>query len=154
MLVMASSLTGYAEITGYLSIVFNRTDGSTLAIAIEDDMNVNLTDGNVALSCAKGALIVPIDDLKYWSYSKKQGDNSQWSGIDKITDDTIDIILTENYVLLQNLPENSSIRLVAMDGRVIVADKASGEYQLNISELAQGVYILTYNETSIKFAVK
>lgn len=154
MLVMASSLVGYADISGYRSMVFNHTNGSVIAITMEDNMSVNLTNGNVELSCAKGTITFSIDGLKYWSYSENEGDNTQWSNIDEITGDAVNISITDSYIFLQNLPENSSVGLVAMDGRVIVADKASGEYQLNISELAQGVYILTYNETSIKFAVK
>ena len=154
MLVMVSAFAVHAEITGYRSIVFNRTNGTAVAIAMEDDMTVNIADGEVVLACAKGSFSVAISDLKYWTYSMKEGDNSQWSGVENIIGDAVNVVLSDDYVSLQNLPANSTVGLVAMDGRVIVSDKASGSYEINLSGLTRGVYVLTYNGNSLKFAVK
>lgn len=154
MLVMASAFVGYAGTTGYRSIVFHRTDGSTIAITMEDNMTVNLTNGNVELTCKKGIFSAAIEDVKYWTYSKSEGENDKWAGIENIIGETVSVIVTDDYINLQNLPENSTIGLVAIDGRVIVSDKASREYEISLSELTHGVYVLTYNGKSIKIAVK
>lgn len=154
MLVSAAAFVGHAEITGYQSIVFYRTDGTALAIAMEDDMTVNIANGDVTLDCDKGIITMPIAELKYWNYSKIEGDDSKWQGIEDIIGETVRVVVTDDCVTFQNLPENSSVSLVSMDGRVIVADKASGEYEISLSELNYGVYVLTYNGKSIKIAVK
>ena len=153
-LVLASAFVSHAEITGYRSIVFHRTNGTALAIAMEDDMTVNLENGNIAMACSKGTLSVAIAEMKYWTYSKQQGDDSQWSGIESIVGDAVNVVVSDNFITIQNLPENSNISLVAMDGRVVAAGKASGSYEIAINGLTTGVYVLTYNNNAIKIAVK
>lgn len=152
--VLTTSIVGNAEVTGYRSIVFHRTDGTTLSITIEDLMSYNVSNDDVTLECYKGTISVSISDVKYWLYSKNQGDDTLWLDIHENTDDTVDIIVADNTISLYNLPENSNVRLVSMDGRVIILDKASKTYKISLCELAQGVYVLTYNEKSLKIVVK
>ena len=51
MLVSAAAFVSHAEITGYQSIVFFRTDGTALAIAMEDDVTVSDIYGHVIFHC-------------------------------------------------------------------------------------------------------
>lgn len=143
-----------AAITGYRSIVFHHKDGTTTAIGIEDGMTTKVADGKVTLECEKGSIEIPCDKLRFWDYAQSEGSRDSWAGVSLIESDAVGVVMTDSGVRLYNLPEKSTIMLTAIDGRVMITDRASGYYEISFSSLHQGVYVLTYNNQSIKIAVK
>lgn len=149
---------GYSEEIGYRSIIFHRTNNTEFAITMEKDMTLNIEDKNVVLTCTKGSIWVPITNIKCWSYSTNEGDNSKWSdsetGINNSKENKVNIIITENKVSLQNLSNNSNIGLISINGQVIFNSKVSGNHEIDLEGLSCGVYVLTYNNNSLKFVIK
>lgn len=154
MLLGMTAVYAGASFNGYKSVVFHRTDGTSLAVAIENEMTTCVSDGNVTLSCAKGDVVVPCDQLKYWNYSKSEGDGNLWQGLDLVGSDMVGVVLESDRISLHNLPMDSRIGLYSVDGRVVVNAVVSGYYEIPTSGLVTGVYVLTYNGKSLKVAVK
>lgn len=153
-IVMVAASTAVASVNGYKSIVLHHLDGEQLAITIEDGMTTKVANGNLTLECDKGTITKPLDNLKFWNYSLQPGVDFETAGIGVVEGDMIGLVVENERIVFQNLPVNSVVGLVAVDGRVILSDKAAGYYEIPLSELTHGVYILTYNGKSLKIAVK
>lgn len=153
-IVMVAASTAVASVNGYKSIVLHHLDGEQLAITIENGMTTKVANGNLTLECTKGTITKPLDNLKFWNYSLLPGEDFETAGIGIVEGDMIGLVVENERIVFQNLPANSVVGLVAVDGRVILSDKAAGYYEIPLSELTHGVYILTYNGKSLKIAVK
>lgn len=152
--VMVTAFMAGASVGGYKSIVLHHQDGTKLAITIEDGMTTKVGDGNLTLQCDKGTITKPLTDLKFWNYSLLPGEDFETAGIQLTESDTVGLIVENDRVVFQNLPAGSSVGLVSVDGRVLFSESACGYYEISLSELTHGVYILTYNGKSLKIAVK
>ena len=76
-----------------------------------------------------------------------------WTGIESPTASGTNCILNSDRIILSNLPEGSTVTLCSIDGRIVKSSRAEGDYELSISELPKGIYVLTYNKNTLKIAV-
>lgn len=148
-LLMSVSASG----ADYKSLVISYADGSTLAINMEKEMTTKVAAGNLTMSCDKGDIVIPVENLKNWVFSTQPGRDDQWASADLLPADAVTIEMTSGEVVLGNLPEQSRVSLVAIDGRVLFTAVASGSCCVPLSG-ATGVCVLVYNNKSVKIAVK
>jgi uncharacterized protein YjdB len=59
-----------------------------------------------------------------------------------------------NSLIFENLKENSSIKIFSIDGRLFNSAIASGDFELNISCLPSGIYVVRINNYSGKIVIK
>ena len=130
----------------YKSIIVNQSDGSEMKVTIEDDMKTAVAEGNLVITCTKG-------DIKNWTFSTSAGSDDVWTGIESPTASGTNCILNSDRIILSNLPEGSTVTLCSIDGRIVKRSRAEGDYELSISELPKGIYVLTYNKNTLKIAV-
>ena len=129
----------------YKSIIVNQSDGSEMKVTIEDDMKTAVAEGNLVITCTKGDIVLPVIDIKNWTFSTSAGSDDVWTGTN--------CILNSDRIILSNLPEGSTVTLCSIDGRIVKSSRAEGDYELSISELPKGIYVLTYNKNTLKIAV-
>lgn len=153
-IVMVAASTAVASVNGYKSIVLHHVDGEQLAITMENGMTTKVANGNLMLECPKGTITKPLDNLKFWNYTLQPGVDFETAGVGKIGGDVVGLVVENDRIAFQNLPANSVVGLISVDGRVILSDKAEGYYEVSLTDLSHGVYILTYNGKSLKIAVK
>ncbi len=142
----------------YKSVVVNHADGGTTKITMESGMTTKFDAGNLLLECDKGEIRLPVENLKNWTFSAENGLDNLWedktlSGIDAVGSDVVGLEQTGERLLLTNLPEKSKVMLVSMEGRVVAMATATGTCELSLAGLSKGVYVLTYNEKSVKIAL-
>lgn len=148
-----------ATATNYKSVVIEHSDNGISKISIENGMTTAMTDGDLVLSYEKGGVKYEIRhslaDVRHWTFSTEAGDSNLWAGIDGVVNEnTVGIDWQGDVINLTNLPVNSQITLVGIDGRTVSSVKATGEYSVKLGELTGGVYVLTINGKSLKIAVK
>lgn len=150
------AISASAGINGYVSIMLNHLDGNSDIIAMEEGMTIDVVDNQLKLQCDKGSIMVPLSELRHWTYTKIGGNTGEWNGLDVLTGDETSIVLRPDCVEMSNLIEGSMVTLVSIDGRVVASVKAVGGYlELPLDGYRGGVYVLTYNNgKSLKIAVK
>ena len=118
-------------------------------------MTTKTSDGNLELSSDKGAITIPLSDVRNWTFSTEEGSSDQWASIGGVSEDSaVTIQLQEGCITLGNLPEGSSVSLTAINGvGVAAANSVSGEYTIPTDTLTKGIYILTVNNRSFKVAL-
>lgn len=139
--------------TSYKSIIVNQSDGSEMKVTIEDDMKTTVAEGNLVITCTKGDIVLPVIDIKNWTFSTSAGSDDVWTGIESPTASGTNCILNSDRIILSNLPEGSTVSLCSIDGRIVKSSRAEGDYEFSISELPKGIYVLTYNKNTLKIAV-
>ncbi len=142
-----------ASAADYRSVVINKTDGSSVTVNMEYDMVTTVDAGNLMMSCPKGKISIPAEEVKGWTYSTKTGSDDVWAGIDITETNGVVMIQEFDRVVMDNLPEGSEVTLVSIDGLVISSAVVEGHHEVALDGLQRGIYVLTYNNNSIKIAV-
>ena len=146
-----------ATITGYKSLMLNYKDGRQTIVSLEDNMLVNVADGKVKMTSAKGSVEAVVDALQNWKYNKTAVDDKDngWTGLDNIDVNAMQITVGTDNAVISNAPFDALVNVVSIDGKILVSGRASGGYyEIPCSLLRGGIYVLTINDESYKIAVK
>lgn len=140
--------------TGYKSILINYTDGTNLLLAIENGMTTEFDNGDILMQSPKGTIAIPTSDVKSFNFSTIPGVDWGTAGIDEVPSEAASIVVNELSVELDNIPASSHISLVNLAGQTVKSFQASGSVSIATGSLANGIYILSINNKSIKIALK
>lgn len=136
----------------YRSVIVQRHDGTSLQIALQDDLRANIGEGNLVFSCDKGNIALPSSEVWKWAFSQNAAEgDTEWSGIDETA--AMPLIVNEAGRLgLLNLAPAEAVTLVSQTGITLVAGKAdnTGQFEIDTDGFAPGMYILTYGKHSVK----
>lgn len=136
----------------YRSVIVQRHDGTSLQIALQDDLRANIGEGNLVFSCDKGNVTLPSSEVWKWAFSQNAAEgDTEWSGIDETA--AMPLIVNEAGRLgLLNLAPAEAVTLVSQAGITLVAGKAdnAGQFEIDTDGIAPGMYILTYGKHSVK----
>lgn len=61
---------------------------------------------------------------------------------------------TSDYLKIENAKINSEYQILSLDGKLVQAGKINANSQLNVSNLAKGIYVLKVNNQVLKFLKK
>ena len=139
---------------GYQSVVVNKSDATVLAIQGEQGMKSTVSDDILRFTLPNDSYIeLPLNEVTGWEYSEQTGD-AQWTSISGITVNP-DVVVrqTATGIAIMNLPENSTATLTAINGVTVKSIKASGNCEINYDGLQNGVYLLSFNNQTIKIAL-
>lgn len=142
--------------TSYKSVKINMRDGSNLLVTIEQGMTTQVIDGNLKMTCDKGDVILPFSEVANWTFSTDPGSSDRWSAIHNLDSDASDVRVKIDGSILSvaGLKANSRIQLISMSGRSVAIKRVMcGEIQFDISNLPRGIYILKFDNHSLKIAI-
>ncbi len=74
------------------------------------------------------------------------------NSVEKTLQNDVEIINIGSVLLFSNLPTDSEIKLYAIDGKLLQNEVATGNYNINITNLPSGIYIVNVNGISTKIA--
>lgn len=146
-----------AKAETYKSVVFHKTDGTTLALTVESGLTTVVGSGEIAMSCDLGIITLPTTEVTKWTFSTEPGMDFGLAGINTPEADAnaaVEVTVGSGYVSLAGLQDGSSVMLTSIDGRVVAAKTAAGDVTIPTDQLTAGVYILTFNDKSLKIALK
>lgn len=150
----AAAMTGLQAIAAtYKSMVFEGNDSKLTLVNMEDGMTATIADGLMTLSCDKGEIYFNLAELRNWTFSAQEGSSDLWAGIEAPATDAVTISWSGDVITIQGLPEGSAVSLTAIDGRTVRSLRAGESCSIPTSGLSAGVYVLTYNNKSIKVAL-
>lgn len=66
---------------------------------------------------------------------------------------TIVVASTPGHIVFGNLPHDSRVSVVTLDGRTIVSTTASDTFTLDRSSLTHGIYIVKINNFTTKISL-
>lgn len=139
---------------GYQSVVVNKADATVLAIQGDQGMKLTAADNTLRFMLPDESYIeLPLDEVTGWEYSDQAGD-AQWTSISGVTVNPDAIVRqTATGVTIFNLPEHSIVTLTAINGITVKNLTASGSCQIEFEGLQNGIYLLSFNNQTIKIAL-
>lgn len=139
---------------GYQSVLVSKTDNTTMAIQGSQGMKASVTDNTLRFTTPDEAYIeIPLNEVAGWEFSQGTGDH-EWTAIDGVAADAdVTITRTANGISIANLPDNTVVTLTSISGITVKHLTASSSCNISLEGLQSGVYLLTFNNQTIKIAV-
>lgn len=137
----------------YRSVVFNRTDGSKLALTVESGMKTQVKHGLIIMEFEQGVIKYPCSDFTGWTFSKDLGLDFE-AGVSNRQEDVVEVKIGSDNILINGLAAGSRVMLAALDGSIIASLTADDVVSIPVENLTPGIYVLTYNDKSLKIALK
>lgn len=133
--------------SGYRQMIIDKFSGEPETISISPELTTTFTDGNMVLASGDNTTEIPMTDVKSWSYAP--------GTVDGISDAllTSDIVVEPGRVVLGNLPAGTTVAITAVDGRTVARTAAEGTHVVALDALQPGVYVISYNNHSLKISV-
>lgn len=139
-------LTAGAE--SYRSIKVIKTDGSSVVIDGGQGLTAKFADDNMTLEIGDNVLaLIPVSELKNWQLSEESGVGQVKESAD------FTVSCAGGSLTVSGFADNSSLRIHGLSGVVMAETVASGSHTFDISNLSEGVYILSCNGKSIKIHI-
>ena len=146
-------LPGAVMAQAYSSIAVQRHDGSEFIVQGEKGISLVFSENEMRfVSSSSQYIAFPLSEVKGWYLSTKDGDNN-WSAIDDRVADSVTVTRLAGSVQLDNLPAGSTVMLTSLSGMVISRANAEGSHTISLAGLTPGLYMLTYNNVTLKIAV-
>lgn len=142
---ITASMSGQA----FKGMIINKTDGSMAAIDMAADMETTVAEGNLVFK--KGgvdALSVPVAQVKDWKFTQ-----NSVSGVDEVAAAS-QLSLTGKTVVIDGLKAATTVRVITASGQTVLSTVATGRCELSLEGLAAGVYVISYNNQTLKIAVR
>lgn len=133
-----------------------RHDGTSLTVAIEDDLKTSLSNGNINMTCSKGVFSMPVAECDKWIFSNNNGDDDVWSGVESISASDVLLIHKTNRMVLRGVKEGEIIMVTAINGIVIASGQAvaNTDFVIDLTDVVAGVYIVSYGNHSVKVTIR
>ena len=136
----------YAQKDRVLSL--SMYDGTSVTFFLKDKPRVTFEGDYVEVVAETSQSKIKRSDVAEIKFLYEE-DNA---GIDETkVNETVGI--GNEYVFVGNLQTGCSVKVLSVDGRLVIDEAAdeNGSVTISLSALSAGIYILNYNNTTIKF---
>lgn len=146
-LVLAASSMSAA---GYKSLVLSKTDGTNVTLNFSDKLETTVSGENLVFADNGTEVIsVPVAQLAGWNFSA----GTTTAAINRLAGDN-NFSMAGGIVSIDGLADGTEVCVVAASGATVMRAVAAGSCTLDLSGLANGVYVITYNNQTVKIAVR
>ena len=143
------AITASVQSETFKGMLISKTDGSTVALDMASDMETTVVDNNLVFS--KGgtdAVTVPVAQGKTWKFSK-----TSVTGLSEVAV-AEQMQLVGKTVIIDGLKAATPVQVISASGQTVLSTVATGRCELSLEGLAAGVYVISYNNQTLKIAVR
>lgn len=132
------------------SLVIYLTDGSSAVFPLTEQPKITFEGENFKVVAEQATIEMPRADVKTFKFEERDA-----TAIDEVANEATSITTDGNSVTINGIAEGCAVRVFNTAGQVVIATTASnGSCSLSLEELVNGLYIINYNNTTIKFLKK
>lgn len=143
------AITASVQSETFKGMLISKTDGSTVALDMASDMETTVVDNNLVFS--KGgtdAVTVAVAQVKTWKFSK-----TSVTGLSEVAV-AEQMQLVGKTVIIDGLKAATPVQVISASGQTVLSTVATGRCELSLEGLAAGVYVISYNNQTLKIAVR
>lgn len=143
------AITASVQSETFKGMLISKTDGSTVALDMASDMETTVVDNNLVFS--KGGtdvVTVPVAQVKTWKFSK-----TSVAGLSEVAV-AEQMQLVGKTVIIDGLKAATPVQVISASGQTVLSTVATGRCELSLEGLAAGVYVISYNNQTLKIAVR
>ncbi|MCH4156755.1 MAG: T9SS type A sorting domain-containing protein [Muribaculaceae bacterium] len=132
----------------YTTLVVLMRDGSSTKVQLSEEPKVTFSGTN--LNIATTATTLQLDRAKVQRFNYVND-----GGVKGVSADNKSTYIKRGDLLIfQDLKSGSKVSVFGVDGRMLKDATASGNYEMSLSELSSGVYIVDVNGTTTKITIR
>lgn len=143
------AITASVQSETFKGMLISKTDGSTVALDMASDMETTVVDNNLVFS--KGGtdvVTVPVAQVKTWKFS-----TTSVTGLSEVAV-AEQMQLVGKTVIIDGLKAATPVQVISASGQTVLSTVATGRCELSLEGLAAGVYVISYNNQTLKIAVR
>ena len=143
------AITASVQSETFKGMLISKADGSTVALDMASDMETTVVDNNLVFS--KGgtdAVTVPVAQVKTWKFSQ-----TSVAGLSEVAV-AEQMQLVGKTVIIDGLKAATPVQVISASGQTVLSTVATGRCELSLEGLAAGVYVISYNNQTLKIAVR
>ena len=143
------AITASVQSETFKGMLISKTDGSTVALDMASDMETTVVDNNLVFS--KGGtdvVTVPVAQVKTWKFS-----TTSVAGLSEVAV-AEQMQLVGKTVIIDGLKAATPVQVISASGQTVLSTVATGRCELSLEGLAAGVYVISYNNQTLKIAVR
>lgn len=126
-------------------LVINKDRGDEMSVDFKDFSKIYFKDGKVVFDNDNG-LAFPLIDLRTMHFEAEE----QTLSVSSPADDNVKFEYGNGWIKVTGLPDGASLDMYALNGAKALSVKAYDGQQIDISELAPGIYIVHSGQHSFK----
>ena len=128
------------------TIIVTTLDGTTMEYLIDTDTKVKIEKPNLVIETEGVVLNYELEKMAQVRYGKRLVPTD----INGVTAEEQPFKWEDETVFFGRLPDNTLIEVFTTDGKLVVSRKCSGNTQLPLTTLANGVYLVKVNDATCK----
>jgi hypothetical protein len=137
-----------AQAQEFTTLVVLMKDGSTTKIQLSEEPKATLSGSNLNIATTSTTLQLDRSKVLQFSYVND-------GGVEGVKADAKSTFTKKGDLLIfQGLKSGSKVSIYGIDGRLMKEASAGGSYEMSLSELSAGVYIVNVNGTATKIAIR
>lgn len=128
------------------TIIVKTLDGTTMEYIIDTDTKVKIEKPNLVIETEGVEINYELEKMAQVRYGKKFIS----TGINNVAIDDQPFKFEDETIFFDNLSENTLIEMFTADGKQVLSRHCSGNAQLPLNSLTDGVYLVKINESTYK----
>jgi hypothetical protein len=135
-----------ADGVSYLYITM--TDNSETVFALADNPVVTVSGTTFLATCGSQSVSADLTSVKNYHFSNT-------TGISSIQSSKETVLLQVGQAVISGVKAGTEVRIVSVDGKVVMSRKAAanGSLTIDLSTLGRGVYVLSTPTTKLKMMI-
>jgi hypothetical protein len=132
----------------FTTLVVLMKDGSTTKVQLSEEPKATFSGSNLNIATTSTTLQFDRTKVQRFSYVNE-------GGVKGVKADAKSTFTKKGDLLIfQGLKSGSKVSIYGIDGRLMKEASASGSYEMSLSELSAGVYIVNVNGTATKITIR
>ena len=139
--------TAAAWADGYRSLIVTFQDGTTSQLNLTDGMQTKFTTTQVRF--VDGSTMVTFDKttVASWHFDESVG-------IHSVQGEAAAPMLAGRTVRLSAVPAGTTVRVLTADGRTLVSETVTGNYEISLHGQPAGTYIIGIGQQAFKISIR
>lgn len=132
------------------TLIVNLRDGTVASFELSEKPRITFTADEMQVISSTGETTFMRTDIKNYLFG------ATTTVIDKITTDDSIFTVKENMLTLVGLPAGSAVTIFTTEGICVVNGQANddGNFTHSLNSLSAGIYLINYNNRTIKYLRK
>lgn len=134
----------------YKCLVLHHADGTQTAIGLYKEPRITFDAKSFIIHSPVLEMTFPKSEILRYTFEERGGDTA----VETIREDRLEFQETSTLIIVKGLVDNAPVSLFDMSGRIIPVpvDYKGKEFQIPLSSIAKGVYVLSVGDQSFKFS--
>ncbi|MCH4156008.1 MAG: T9SS type A sorting domain-containing protein [Muribaculaceae bacterium] len=145
MLMIGSAMAAVAQ--EFTTLVIQMKDGSSTKVQMLQQPKITFSGDTLIIKTMGTKLEIPRSKVKRFNYIDE-------SGVDGVKTSAAKFSQHGDRLIFTGLPTGSLIAVYGIDGRLMREAEAAGSYEISLSELAAGIYVVSVNGASTKITIR